>query len=100
MKMLIICATSEIYHENAKLFAAEGTEFFLVGRSLEKLNTIRDDLKVRGAKCAETLIMDVADLSHHQELVDKSVQALGNLDSVLIAHGTLSDQKACEASVE
>ena len=37
MKILIIGATSAIAQETAKFFAKDGAEFFLVGRSAEKL---------------------------------------------------------------
>lgn len=43
----------------------------------------------------------VADLNRHEEheaLIARAAAALGGLDVVLIAHGTLSDQKACERS--
>ncbi|NWJ48508.1 MAG: SDR family oxidoreductase [Chloroflexi bacterium] len=99
-KVLILGATSAIAHETAKLFAREGAQLFLVGRNPEKLETVCQDLKVRGAKQVESLVLDLSDNSRHAELVSKAISALDGLDAVLIAHGTLSDQKAGEASVE
>jgi decaprenylphospho-beta-D-erythro-pentofuranosid-2-ulose 2-reductase len=98
MKVLIVGATSAIAYETAKLFAKERAELFLVGRSTEKLTAIQDDLRVRGAARVEMFPLDLADLSRHQELVDTALAALGEVDAVLIAHGTLSDQRACEQS--
>jgi short-subunit dehydrogenase len=99
MKILIIGATSAIAQETAKFFAKDGAEFFLVARSAEKLEDIRNDLKVRGAKRAETFLLDIADLDRHQEMIEAAIDTLGGLDTVLIAHGTLGDQKLCEQSV-
>ncbi len=99
MKILIVGATSAIAHETAKFFARDGAELFLVGRSFEKLTAVRDDLKVRGAKRTEMLVLDLTDLDRHQELVDTAIGTLGGLDAVLIAHGTLGDQYKCQQSV-
>jgi short-subunit dehydrogenase len=99
-KVLILGATSAIAHETAKLFAREGAQLFLVGRNHEKLEVVCSDLKVRGAKQVESLVLDLSDTTRHAELVNKAISALSGLDAVLIAYGTLSDQKAGEASVE
>src|SRR5436305_928759 len=99
MKILIIGATSAIAQETAKSFAKDGAEFFLVGRSAEKLEDIRNDLKVRGAKRAESFVLDISDLDRHSEMIEAAIETLGGLDTVLIAHGTLGDQQLCEQSV-
>lgn len=100
MKVLIIGANSAIAHETAKCFASEGAELFLVGRTASKLHTVANDLDVRGAKSVESYVLDVSDLERHQEMFDAVLATLGSLDILLIAHGTLGDQHACEQSVE
>ena len=97
--ILIIGATSTIAHATARLFAAEGARFFLVGRSVSKLDAVRDDLLVCGAADAGTFALDLTDLDGHATMLDAATTTLGTLDMVLIAHGSLSDQAACEASV-
>lgn len=99
MKVLIAGATSAIAQETAKCFARDGADLFLVARSADRLAAIRDDLKVRGAGRVETFTLDLTDLSRHQEMFDAALTALGNLDALLIAHGTLGDQRASQASV-
>lgn len=99
MRMMIVGATSAIAHETAKFFAKDGVEFFLVGRSADKLEAVANDLKVRGAKRAETFLLDLNDLERHEELVDTAITTLDGLDAVLIAHGTLGDQQKCQQSV-
>lgn len=99
-KILIIGATSAIAEHCARLWAARGDALYLVARNEERLIAIANDLKVRGAKEAHYYRMDLNDINNHAVMLDTAEAALGGLDTVLIAHGTLSDQKACEQSVE
>jgi len=100
MNIFIIGGASAIAVETARLFAAEGAEILLAGRDVEKLNAIRDDLKVRGARRVEVMAMDAADIAKHPQMLEQAVQTLGVIDAALIAYGTLSDQAACQRSVE
>lgn len=95
-KVLIIGATSAIAQATAKHFAEGGDQIFLAGRSPEKLDALAADLRVRGADKVACMALDLNDFDRHATLVDMAYEALGGLDTVLIAHGTLSDQKACE----
>jgi decaprenylphospho-beta-D-erythro-pentofuranosid-2-ulose 2-reductase len=98
-KLLILGATSAIAYETAKCFAKDGADLFLVGRNPERLDTLATDLKARGAARVETQVLDLADLACHQELMEQVLSTLGGLDMLLIAHGTLGDQRQCELSV-
>src|SRR4051794_23420646 len=98
MRVLIIGASSAIAYETAKCFAHDGADLFLVGRSDEKLTTVAADLKVHGAKQAETYVLDLCELDRHQEMFEQALASLGELDMLLIAHGTLGDQHKCELS--
>lgn len=99
MKIAIIGASSAIAHEAAKCFARDHAEFVLVGRSEDKLSVVADDLKVWGAQRAEIYVQDVTDLEQHEELLAHTIETLGGLDLILIAHGTLGDQRKSELSV-
>jgi len=99
-KILIIGATSAIAEATARIFAARGDALFLVARNADRLQAIATDLNVRGAVRTATATLDVADFSAHQAIIDRAEQELGGLDTVLIAHGTLSDQSECEKSVD
>ena len=96
-RVLIFGATSAIAEATARLFAAEGARLFLVGRNPDKLEAVRRDLQARGAEGVETAVADLADPALHKDLVERAWASLGGVDAALIAHGTLSDQKACEA---
>ena len=98
-RVLIIGATSAIAQEVAKLYAAESSRLFLIARDKQKLELVAQDLSVRGAVAVGTLALDLAIIEHHEELLRKADAALGGVDIVLVAHGTLPDQKICEASV-
>jgi len=100
MKLLILGATSAIAQEVARNFAAHKAEIALVGRNRPQLEAIRDDLLVRGAKRAEIIEADLAEISGHPQLIDGATEQLGGLDAVLIAHGTLGDQRQSESTVE
>jgi decaprenylphospho-beta-D-erythro-pentofuranosid-2-ulose 2-reductase len=99
-KILIIGATSAIAEATARLFAQRGDRLFLVGRNADTLAACAQDLKIRGASSTGTALLEVNDLGSHQALIEAAEQALGGLDTALIAHGTLSDQAACEQSVD
>lgn len=100
MRIMVAGATSAIAHETAKHFAADGAEFFLVGRNAEKLSGVQHDLDVRGAARVVTHTLDLNALEQHEALIEAAYAALGGLDAVLIAHGTLPDQEHVQASVE
>jgi decaprenylphospho-beta-D-erythro-pentofuranosid-2-ulose 2-reductase len=99
-RVLIIGATSAIAEAVARIYAGRGAAMFLVGRNPNKLSAIAEDLSVRGAHQVQTTVLDVNDVASHASMLDRAWQALGGVDVILIAHGTLPDQKACEASVE
>ena len=100
MRVLIVGATSAIAQAAARYFAAHGALLFLSARNPQKLSEAAADLRVRGAAQVTTKAMDVADFDLHAPLIEEARQKLGGFDVVLIAHGTLGDQKVCEKSYE
>ena len=98
--VLIVGATSAIAEAVAQRYAMQGDRLFLLARNTERLGTLVSDLQVRGASFVQGAAFDAGDLSEQPRLLSAAMDALGGLDVVLIAHGTLSDQKACEASSE
>lgn len=96
MNILIIGATSAITKATACLWAKEGHQLYLIARDNERLQVIASDLKIRGAGCVYTSVLDINNFSEHPFLINQVAQALGGIDIVLIGHGTLGDQKVCE----
>ncbi len=99
-KILIIGATSAIAGATARLFAERGDALYLVGRNNDKLQVLAGDLRVRGRGQVVTEELDLNDMAAHEAMIARATAALQGLDAALIAHGTLSDQSACQASVE
>jgi short-subunit dehydrogenase len=99
-KILIVGATSAIAEATSRIFAGRGDALYLVARKQEQLAAIAADLKVRGASKVDMEVMDANDLASHEPMLKRAVQSLGGLDTVLVAYGTLGDQKASEASVD
>ncbi|HXN10340.1 MAG TPA: SDR family oxidoreductase [Steroidobacteraceae bacterium] len=99
-RVLITGATGGIAEAVAREFARRGDALVLMARDPQRLQAVADDLRVRGAGACETLLFDARAPETHGELVQEATRRLGGLDVALIAHGTLSDQRACEQSVE
>ena len=101
-KVAIFGATSAIAAAAARAFVARGDDLALIGRDAQKLAAVALDLKVRG-RAEQTIATFQADLDareRHAEWLAAAQAALGGLDIVLIAQGTLPDQKACEADLD
>jgi len=92
MNIIIIGATSSIAHQTALLFARNNASFLLVGRNQHHLDDCANDLRSRGAKTVFTAIMDVANPADGEVIFQQSLIALGNIDLLYIAHGSLTDQ--------
>lgn len=98
-RILIMGATSAMAEASARLFAARGDALFLVARQTAQLESVASDLRVRGALQVGQFVMDANQLERHSEMLAMATTTLGGLDYVLIAHGSLSDQAACQQSV-
>jgi len=98
--ILIVGGSSAIAVACARRWAGEGANLFLTGRHEVRLEAVAQDLRVRGAASVSTHILEMNDHLQHAAMLDACRAALGRIDIVLIAHGTLSDQAQCERDVE
>ncbi len=98
--ILVVGAASAIAEAALRLLAARGDALFLVARDADRLEQIVADLRVRGAAQVGSAVLDVRDLAAHAPVIDRAIADLGQLDAVLVAHGTLADQAECERSVD
>ncbi len=99
-RILIVGATSAIAEATARLYAVRGDALFLVARDARRVQAVAEDLRVRGAASVQTGTLDVADFAAHADTIESACAALGGLDIVLIAHGTLPDQSRCESDTD
>jgi short-subunit dehydrogenase len=97
--VVIFGATSAIAEQTARQLVAQGASLYCVGRNKEKLAAMLNDLRVRAGsqQKIEGSVADLTDSSQHAQLIASAEQELGALDGVLIAHGTLPDQQACQS---
>ena len=101
-RMVIFGATSAIAQEVCRRLILRGCSLYCIGRNPDKLQAMIDDLRVRAAEgqVVEGRQADLSDLSHHEVHFDEAEEVLGGIDGILVSHGTLPDQRACEASVD
>jgi decaprenylphospho-beta-D-erythro-pentofuranosid-2-ulose 2-reductase len=71
-----------------------------VARNAQQLQALADDLMVRGALMVHTYVLDAREMDHYAAMLDAATEQMGGIDAALIAHGTLSDQAACQNSIE
>ncbi|HEX5356126.1 MAG TPA: SDR family oxidoreductase [Aquabacterium sp.] len=98
-KILIVGATSAMAEACARLWAQRGDQIFLAARNSQQLQSIADDLKTRGAQRVGTKVFDATDFAQHAALLADATRFMEGLDTVLIAHGTLSDQERAQTDV-
>lgn len=98
-KIVLVGATSAIAEHCARLWLGGGgvAEMVLLGRDLSRLEHLSNDLQIRVADARiRCLVGDFSLPVEIQRLVDDA--CAGSLpDVVLIAHGSLPDQQACQA---
>lgn len=99
-KILIIGATSAIAEAAARIWAKRGDDICLIGRDSDRLQTMSQDLKVRGAGNVLWQAVDLNQIGEHEQLLNLVYEKFDYFDVALIAHGTLSNQVECEKSVE
>lgn len=96
--IVILGATSAIAESVARLYAIDGANLYLIARNEQRLTTMAHDLKIRGAASVVVATFTVEDFSTHQAVIDKAYEVLKTIDIVLIAYGSLPDQKIIEKS--
>ncbi|WP_374669349.1 SDR family NAD(P)-dependent oxidoreductase [Ramlibacter sp.] len=98
--LVIVGATSGIAQHCARAWLAQPVErLLLVGRDAARLEAVAADLRVRQPRTRiDVLTGEFTGAANVQALVNQ-VLALGVPDTVLIAHGSLPDQAACQADL-
>lgn len=96
-RIVIIGATSAIAEHCARLWVKDTVvDLTLVGRDLGKTERVAADLRVRSPQSIiRVLEADFIDPLAIRKLVD-GIVVEGVVDTVLIAHGSLPDQAACQ----
>jgi short-subunit dehydrogenase len=99
-KVVILGATSGIALEVQRQLAQKGCELFLVARSSQRLAEVAADLLLHGAQQVLTCAADLASIEQHAAIFDFARRALPDFDTVLLAYGSMHDQKDSENSID
>ena len=96
-KIVIIGATSAIAEHCARLWVEEAAiNLVLVGRDTSKTERVATDLRIRSPQSIiSTREVNFTDPDNIQQLAD-AIASEGNINTVLIAHGTLPTQIECQ----
>lgn len=99
--VVIFGANSAIAMACARLWVVRDCNLFLVGRNKTKLENLIAALRVRAAfdQRIDGISADLNELVSHEELFAQVEQIIGVIDVVLVAHGSLPEQKICEQFV-
>jgi short-subunit dehydrogenase len=96
-KLLILGATSPIARALALRFAENGASLVLAARDLAEAGRIAADIGVRTGAAASPAAFDATDLASHPAFLRNAIAALGGLDGVVAAFGTLGDEEAAQS---
>jgi decaprenylphospho-beta-D-erythro-pentofuranosid-2-ulose 2-reductase len=99
-KVVMLGATSGISLAVERLLAERGCELLLIARSAERLAVLQSDLLARGAAEVFVCDADLARIDQHARIFDYTRRALPGFDTVLLAYGSMHDQKDSEVSVD
>ncbi len=99
-KIIILGATSSIALEVQRLLARRGCELLLVARSFQRLVEVQVDLVARGAEQVLTYSADLASIQQHAGILDFARRVFPDFDTVLLAYGSMHDQKDSETSID
>jgi len=102
-KIVIVGATSAIAEECARewLRKDQTSELVMVARNAEKCSRIGNDLKIRYPQTTITIVEanNFLDAEHIHSLIEQTC-AVKTPDIILIAHGSLPEQKSCEQDLQ
>jgi short-subunit dehydrogenase len=99
-RIIVLGATSGIALEVQRLLAREGRELLLVARSPQRLAEVQADLAARGAQQVLTYSADLASIQQHSAIFDFARHTFPDFDTVLLAYGSMHEQKDSETSVD
>ena len=97
---MVFGATSVIATAFCRILAKHGARLHLIGREEDALKNLARDFELRGAKSVAVSVADLSETGSHEQLVTECWESLGKPGLVLLAHGSLGAQIACETDWE
>lgn len=95
-RVLVTGATSAMVRSTLEAFADDGARIALGARDAAAAEALAGALVARGSEAAVVLPFDAEEPAAGAGVVDAARDALGGLDAVLVAQGSLTDQTAFE----
>ncbi len=97
-RVVILGALSAIATATARIYAGEGAAIMLVARNFDRLKSLADDLRARGAAQVEIAAMDLeaAATEAPMHMADWKAK-LGGLDHLHLVYGYLGSQEKASA---
>lgn len=99
-KVVIIGATSAIAEAMGRQFSDQKNELFLIGRQEAHLKILSEDFSARSQKPCQYYIFEALQSAQFLQCLYAALDALASIDILVIAHGTLPDQKKCERNYQ
>lgn len=99
-KIVILGASSGIALEIQRQLARRHCELLLVARSPQRLAALQADLLIRGVSQVLTYSADLSAIAQHNGIVEFACRAFPDFDTVLLAYGSMQNQRDCESSIE
>jgi len=99
-EIIILGATSGIAMEVQRQLARQQCKLLLVARSPERLADLQTDLMAQGAQQVFIYSADLACVQQHTAIFEFTRTVLPDFDTVLLAYGSMHDQRESEASVD
>ena len=93
-RVLLLGASSAIARAVARRYAATGARLYLVARTVDRVASDAAALRAAGAADVLAAGADLAKCEAHAALLDEAWRAFGGFDRILIAYGTLTDERA------
>lgn len=88
---IIAGATSEIATRFAHVAAEKGDQIILLGRNIQKLSDIQNDLQVRYHADVNYIAFDAEKTNEHEAIAKKCIESAQHPISLLIAFGVMGD---------
>lgn len=99
-RFVIVGGTSAIAEHCARIWLTkEDLDLTLIARDKKRADSVAADLKVRSPNSVIRVIESNFLMPESIEKVVSDIYLAGAVDCVLIAHGSLPDQKACEGNL-
>ncbi len=98
-RILILGALSGVAEATARKLAGHGGRLALVGRRAERLENLRDDLRVRGAADVRCYDIDLVAEAHKAQQLSDIAAEMGGIDAVLVFYGALGDQTTADHDI-